>query len=175
MRVYTPRPVIIPELKLATDFIASTPREVLGSLTAPLDIVIAYQADNSYIFRNKNVPKLYTNDVESSIDHLLSEHARAMVTLYGTGTVIGDDDLIQRAIAEVMTWWGRYGNEQMVGESVRRADIYIPHISQWVKRYNRIIDEPAMLPYYVAGIFDEDLIDRAIADGVDAEIVRAVA
>ena len=157
----------------ATAYISTMPRHLLGDIALPLDVVVATYALRSFVARSDFAATKLGTEYKRSFGipfkvGTLSKGEGSALRAYikDTGSTEVWDDREARSWGEAILWM-KYSSDPVL---VAAADGLR---NEWTERLEYAIEHPEVIPYLVAGIYDMELVKKAVADDVDPELTKA--
>lgn len=161
------RPMVDDAISESREWFSRIDRKRLGSFAYELEPIIlrnAYMSMRLNRFRNLDV----LIEVGRRFDELEFEfyHSYDMV-----------DKESARRSAEVCLWWDISGDQELIDKATKFLDSLTQwgedkSVLDWFSRYRMVYQNPHFADYYSAGIYDNVLVRKFIADGIDSAVAK---
>ena len=151
-------------IELSHKWVASLDRSIFGSFATDARLLAVVHA--MYDFDVKA-----TGNPDADFGQAM-EHSGSVLEMLDTTLAIPLDEkrfTNWSAMAEVFHWWG----DNPVYMEYKSRLMY-REVNEIRKVFTSLSENPPRLPYYEAGLRDNDFIDRCITDGVDADLAVAL-
>ena len=170
-------PTLLDAIHESDEWFKSLDRSVIGALAIEEELLIAIQARERYRFNGgkemsnsfSSFPSALFSSLSSNISHKIS--AKESRATYSAYTVYRLEDYL-RYCAEVFFWWMQTEPDKI--GYIRERAYNEPYLDESLSRLLHILNEPSTLPFYEAGIEDEELVSSFIDSGMDASIAQSL-
>jgi len=147
-------------IELSHEWVASLDRSIFGSFATDARLLAVVHAMNDFDVKA-------TDDPDADFGQAM-EHSGSVLEMLDTTLAIPMDQkrfVHWSAMAEVFHWWG----DNPVYTEYKSRLMY-REVNEIGKVFTSLSEHPPRLPYYEAGLRDNDFIDRCIIDGVDSSM-----
>jgi len=157
--------ILFPESR---EIVASYNLDAFGDFAVDPEILARVDALHRYEYTYSPEPD---DEIFTSLDNLWGMPVQELLTNPNVPRIY---DYYDRAVGELFALWRKSPADPMYKFGFALSDSRNRSAVPWCALYTFIYENPAALPYVQAGITDYGVIDHAIANGIDPDLLMSV-